>query len=854
MPDDAPKLSRKQVSDLISEEIPNLSKAGVEGVVRNVFRESGGNPKVVGDGGSSGGLFQHHNSRWNELKSFAKDQGTDWSDPRTQVRFAAKELKANYPTLQAQLQKADDPAEAEDSFKRVFERPASIMWANKPATATDRYRYSPYALDEHKGRKGTDLVYMTPGDYLDLSPEMEGEAFTSPSGKSLKHSVDRGEEIEAIPTLDVRNHGDTAMVTDQDGRHRALLAQEEGIDSIPVAIRQTGAKGKAGDAPKEIQGLSGNVLPYDFPKAKDAPKDASVWKRALNSIIPSAEAAERGGVSEGLTPVEGNPFAKTQAAPQPGLKPVEGNPFAEPDGMVMSAINGAGAGFGKMVLGGQELLGKGLDAVGAKAPGDWLVNDARKGIAKLNKEEAPDKAAHPWATGAGEMAGESVLPGGVASKLGGNALRMAATAGGLGGLLQSSGKDDNFWGEKAEQAGIGAAAGAATGVAGDAVAAGLRKAAIPFRDAVKTLMNEGVELTHGQMLGGQMKRIEDVIAKAPGVGAEVRKAQKRSFDTFNRATINRSLADINEKLPDGMVGHEAIGKAEDLFKQAYNQVIPNMRGVRDPTFMQNLGNIIGRAHAPGTPSELPQQYIDELRHTIQTEIVDKFDAGGHMSGDLAQKVGSQLDDVINRLRGGNTYQRTMANALRQADRAFDDMLEAHNPALQAAKERIDAGYAKFKTVQKAATSSSHPDGTFTPDQLNRAVKARDRSKDKRIYARGDAQLQDLANAAREVLPQTVNDSGTAERLGWMGLLYGGHSIEPHTAALLGMGAAAYTKPVSKASNWALNRLAQPGGPTRNALAALTQRGGQMLAPAAGAMAAQNPPNIPTMTVRPGDRQ
>lgn len=147
------KLSRGQIAALIAEEIPGLSKAGIEGVVRNVFRESGGNPKAYNPD-YSGGLFQHHNSRFDELKAFAKAQGTDWQDPRAQVRFAATEMKKNYPTLLAQLQRADDPAEAEDSFKRVFERPKSIMWENNPRTSSPGYRFSDYALNEHQGRKG----------------------------------------------------------------------------------------------------------------------------------------------------------------------------------------------------------------------------------------------------------------------------------------------------------------------------------------------------------------------------------------------------------------------------------------------------------------------------------------------------------------------------------------------------------------------------------------------------------------------------------------------------------------------------------------------------------------------------
>jgi hypothetical protein len=102
-----------------------------------------------------------------------------------------------------------------------------------------------------------------------------------------------------------------------------------------------------------------------------------------------------------------------------------------------------------------------------------------------------------------------------------------------------------------------------------------------------------------------------------------------------------------------------------------------------------------------------------------------------------------------------------------------------------------------------------------------------------------------------VLPRKVADSGTAERTMMWGAITGSHYIEPHTAIGLGLAAAAYTKPVSKGASWAMNRLAQPGGPSRNALAGLAQQGGQALAAPMGGMAAGN---IPTMTIRPGDRR
>jgi hypothetical protein len=853
-------------------------KPAAQGIADNMMRESGGDPTQIGDSGTSRGLFQEHATRKADLEAAAKKAGKSPDDPDLQIDFADQELKTKFPTLYKQLMAGTDRGAAEDSFKRVFERPASIMWANNPNLSSDKYRYSDYAMKEHDGRKNTDLVYMAPQDYLDLSPELDGKPFESPSGRALKRSVDRGDEIEAVPTLDMQVDGTTGTVTDQDGRHRALLAQQHGIDAIPVAIKQTG-KG----TPTEIVGASGTVLPHDFTKAADVPKpqprqgnqqqdgvsaepiplqapeqapqpaaqpdQRSLLGRIGDAIIPSAEAAEPANPYAGLAEQEQElPAQQTGGAtanPYAGL--AEPEPVAQPDGMLMSALKGAGAGFGKTVLAGQELVGKGLEAVGANGPGQWLVNDARKGVGNLNQEIAADQAAHPIATGIGDVAGSMAIPGGVAGRVGGNALRAAAVGGGLSGLLQPGQGDGNYWTDKALETAGGAAAGAVAGKVGNALATAV---APTLRATVGTLMREGVELTPGQMAGGAMKRAEDAMASIPLLGSAIRAAQRRSVQTFNQAAINRSLDDIGTKLPQGTVsGHDAIDYAQRAFTNAYDRVIPRMTGTLDHGLQADLVDVMHRAQA----ENLPREYQDQLRHIISNEIAGRFSPAGHINGVDAQKIGTQLDALMKPMRiAPDPYVQHLGRFVKDVDTAWDAMMARNNPALQAAKDQIDAGYSKFKIVQQASRAAgAHPDGTFTPAQLSRAVLARDRSKDKAAFARGDALMQDLASAARDVLPQTVPDSGTPERALLMGLVGGAAHFEPHTAAALGASALPYTAPASRVTNALINRLAQTPGPTRNALAEILRRAGTVAAPAAGSLVAGH---IPSMVIHPGENQ
>lgn len=192
-----------------------------------------------------------------------------------------------------------DLASDDKSLKAGINRAMGTQWeslaagprvSNLDASGRPRFSFSDYALKEHDGRPNTDVLMMSPQQYLDLSPELEGKPFESPSGRSLMKSFDRGDPIESVPTLDVNVDGPTAQVTDQDGRHRALLAQKEGIEAIPVAVRRTGE----GD-PKEIVGMNGVPMAHDFPKAADVRQprqEQPEQPRETFSLIPGAQAAE----------------------------------------------------------------------------------------------------------------------------------------------------------------------------------------------------------------------------------------------------------------------------------------------------------------------------------------------------------------------------------------------------------------------------------------------------------------------------------------------------------------------------------------------------------------------------------
>jgi hypothetical protein len=92
--------------------------------------------------------------------------------------------------------------------------------------------------------------------------------------------------------------------------------------------------------------------------------------------------------------------------------------FFETIGAPIEAVSqGVISGGGNVVLGGQELLGKGLESLGATDVGRALVQDAIRRRAESQATVAPFKREFPLLTGAGELGGEVLGTGPVGMAL-----------------------------------------------------------------------------------------------------------------------------------------------------------------------------------------------------------------------------------------------------------------------------------------------------------------------------------------------------------------------------------------------------------------------------------------------------
>ena len=503
---------------------------------------------------------------------------------------------------------------------------------------------------------------------------------------------------------------------------------------------------------------------------------------------PAAQAPQAGGGGFTLE-------LPDDAAPAPAPAARQGNAA---NGGVLS---GLGMGLMDPIHAGAQMLTNALPTGVVQAGNrfnNWLADNSglvaripEGGVDQMVRDrEAQYQADRAAAGRTGLDAGR--LAGGVAATLPAAMIPGAATIGGSAAIGAGMGAlqpvtAGEFWVEKMKQAGLGAAAGGA----GGAISQGISRILSPQTGAAqRMLMAEGVELTPGQVAGGLSKRFEDAATSVPIMGGKVAQAQQRAVESFNRAAINRGLGEIGEKLPDGMVGREAIEYAGKKIGDAYDPLLARMTLRADQQFIADSTALAQNAQAALAPERAQQ-----LANILQTKLGRHMSGQGTMTGQKFKLADSELGRLARQFSSSaDADQRMLGETIRDMQSVMRDALARSNPRLAPELRKIDKAFATNLRVERAAASVAATDGVFTPAQLQNAVKALDSSGRKRQFARGNALLQDLADAGKEVLPSAVGNSGTADRAGLMamgGALATGQWWAPMAA---GVGAAAYTRP------------------------------------------------------------
>lgn len=359
-------------------------------------------------------------------------------------------------------------------------------------------------------------------------------------------------------------------------------------------------------------------------------------------------------------------------------------------------------------------------------------------------------------------------------------------------------------GENNENRLLGAAEGAAVGVPAGAAARsatrGLANIVSPPAGTFGPAYERGVFPTIGQrfarsgLAGRILNTGEQAMQSVPVLGSMVARARQIPRDAYQTGAFDEALAEIGQQLPPGTgPGTDAHAFTSQAFGTAYNTARRGMQFLPDAPYLADE-QAFNQALGNGT---LDAAQAEQVRRRIETVVGSRLGstprrrANSTLQGEAYQNAASALDKTR---RDWAKTDPLKAQALTDYLTIFDNAARRNShPQAVAALDAADRGYARLVRVQNASSRGGvgKDDGTFTPNQLAAAVKQESGGIRSGPFLRGDALMQDYAEAGRG-LSDTLPNSGTADRL------YTGQALAGGTGAMFGAPAAIVAHPGSLA--------------------------------------------------------
>lgn len=323
-----------------------------------------------------------------------------------------------------------------------------------------------------------------------------------------------------------------------------------------------------------------------------------------------------------------------------------------------------------------------------------------------------------------------------------------------------------------------AAAWGAGGAAGGRVLA--RTLGGPLRGSVspqaQQLMDEKIFVTPGQALTGPdagwiakgIRKAEDSITSVPVLGDVIRNAQDATIKSFNVNRINEALAPIGAKVKNA--GLDGLAEADAMVSKHYDKVLPE---ISVPIANANTAVLTAQLNARSIPL-FDKNHETKLIQFITDRIEPLLSRTQPITGKVAKSIDEEIGKLAREYTASGPGNRQLGEAFGKLRSEWRGAMEGTTPEARQALKDADKAYAKLLPLQEAGNKTAS--GIFTPMQLARQREGLNMKPDP------------VTQAARQVLPLSVPDSGTAGRL------IVGHALKPSgagaataaTAGLMGM--------------------------------------------------------------------
>ena len=402
---------------------------------------------------------------------------------------------------------------------------------------------------------------------------------------------------------------------------------------------------------------------------------------------------------------------------------------------------------------GQKSFDVGLKATGQKPAAEQIQQDVAQTRQNYVAPEGLD-----WARMGGNLANPTTFmsPANTAKSLLGKAVTGAGVGAGYGALIPTMSPD-----ELTNNISMTAGFGAGIPIIGSALGRVISPKASTNAE-LKTIQEMGINPTLGQILGGKANLFEEKVTQIPFIGNVISNARSQNENKFREGIFNKILSNIDEKLPSQkLAGRELVSYTYQKLQSSYNNILDKLGAVPvDQTFANQADELSNMIQKSG----LSPDKISEFNFLLKP-IRDAQSEAGYITSNSFKEVQSNLSSQANILKASqNIFDRKLGKAADQLGNNLQSMLERHaanigevdgkNLANELAK--TDKAYAMYKRVEKASGAIGAPSGEFTPAQLSNAVSALEKQKGK--YARGEALLQNISDAGKNVLGNKISNA------------------------------------------------------------------------------------------------
>lgn len=446
-----------------------------------------------------------------------------------------------------------------------------------------------------------------------------------------------------------------------------------------------------------------------------------------------------------LAELEAKAAGVPMAAPPPAAAPAEEASF------LGDVAQGAKSYADRAALGLKGLLPQALQSLGDRA-------DAVFGSGGLTPETAvqtPDSAGGMVGSIGGEVA-TMLVPGAAALKaasLTNKALKAtrfakaalpAALAMDLG--LNAAASAATTPEDRGTAALIGAGGSLVGSAAGRVLGGAARKSVSP---QAQQLLDAGITLTPGQAVSGpqagpiarMLRAFEDKASSVPFLGDAVTNAQQRAGRQFNETMLNRAMGSLGKVDEAGV---EGLAKADQLISDAYTRVLPDIS-----IDSQGIGQAISDSRTTAMTNPLfDDVHANTFEKFIARRIAPLLESGS-VDGQTAKAIDAELGELSRDFLNAGPGNKPLGQAFAGLRDSWRGNLQGATPEARQALKDADQAYAKLLPLSEAGDRTAS--GMFSPMQLANQLR------------RLNMEPDELVQAARQVMPNTVPDSGTAGR-------------------------------------------------------------------------------------------